>query len=641
MTTQEILTTCEVVLKEARAVVPHTRTFLEYCYYVAEAAKVLTPFQRSRIIDFDGFVTGLRKLYDDLDAVLAADPMVAYQPANSAALAFHSSPAYIRYFMAGNRTSKTQSGYAEHYFLTTGQHKWRKFMRPPVSTFVIGVNFSQYAGEVFEKKFLAGEVDNPLSPMFPVGGKWFYHYDERKHLLQLACPECAEAGKAGTCSHTKSTIRLYSDEGGWEVLQGAQFVMGHFDEHVDESFFNEARQRTKTVTGGCLIVTGSPLHGTESWEVRRLYNRWLGGLPGNLYDPENPNSGEFVTVHQIDQFAAGLVAHEKIRADMADMDDFSIDARIYGKPAPLADNPVFDRSKLKEIAAAVREPERFDLSTKVELERIKEGDKIELVANVTGALRVWKKPEPGEVYICAVDTASGLMRQEVTKHGIIRSKGDASCASLLKVFQSGTKVCLELVAQWHGWANPFVYAEEVMKLCVLYNSALCVIELTGGLGLSVMLKIKDEFAYWNIYRERTDINNINFQLDPRFGVDTNASTKPFMVSALQLLIREGRIIIPCGATIQELTAFEQEMTSAGGQALLHPRFRGAKGSADDRSMSLVIGAAVAVSYTQLLCQVQSSAEVKKADDMRNLDPFWRDIYKELKDRGRPQDEFDT
>ncbi len=624
MNTAEVLAEAEKIVALSGIQIPPCRTFLERAFYIGEAAKSLTPKQRQRLPNFQSWAESFRRIYDQFDRILEADPCIAYQPANRAAREFHASDAYVRFFMSGNRCSKSQSGYTEHYLITTGQHRWRKFPKPPHATFMIGVNFNQYATGVFERKFISGEPDNPLSPIFPEGGKWLYHYDSRKHIIQIACPECAEVGKAGSCPHQKSTIQLFSDEGGWEVLQGAQYVFGHYDEHVDEGFFNEGMQRTKTVQGGCLAVTGTPLAGTEAWEIRRLYKRFLNGKPANLYDPENPQGRLFCSVHQIDQFEAGLVAHADIRASMASMDQFSIDARIFGKPAPLADNPVFDLKALQIIAKSVRDPERGELTAAKELERISPKDEVKFELKQDAPLRIWKKPEPGAVYICAVDTASGLMKASDER------KGDASCASVLRVFSQGTKLYLELVAQWHGWINPFQYAEEVMKLCCFYNSALCVIELTGGLGLSVMLKIKDEFAYWNLYRERTDVSQLNFQLDPRFGVDTNASTKPFMVSSLQLLVRENRIIIPCGATIQELTAFEQENTNSAGQALLSPRFRGAKGSPDDRAMSLCIGTSVAISNPDLLMEVQKATEHQNVVNTENLDPFWQSVYGELK-----------
>lgn len=298
-----------------------------------------------------------RKLYDNFDRIVEADPMVLYQPANRAAQEFHSSDAFIRYFRAGNRTSKTQSGYAEHYFLTTNQNKWRYFPNAAHSTFIIGVNFSKYCPAVFEKKFLTGEQGNPLSPMFPKGGKWLHKYDERRHEIQIACSKCANAGKAATCPHQKSTIRLFSDTEGWEVLQGGAYMLGHFDEHIDEDFFNEAIQRLQTAgRQSCLLVTGTPLHGFEAWEHRRLTQLHNEGPPQNRVDPDNSESAPFVSLHEIDQFEAGLVPHERIKMSMTIMDEFEVESRVYGRPAPLAKNPVFDRRALADMRKETIDP---------------------------------------------------------------------------------------------------------------------------------------------------------------------------------------------------------------------------------------------------------------------------------------------
>jgi hypothetical protein len=609
----------------AKVDLSQARNFFELIVLCGEAARGLGPKAVDTLksqFDFLDWCVTIRKTYDKLDKELERDPMLAYRPANKVSLEFHSSMAFVRYFMSGNRTSKTQSGYAEHYFVVTGQHRWRNFPKPPSNTFIVGVDYKHYSKGVYEAKMVKGETDNPLSPMFPEGGKWLNHYSERDHIITIACPKCAEAGKAGSCPHPKSKIQLFSDEGSWEQLQGAQYRLGHFDEHIGEGFYDEARQRTKTVTGSCLIVTGTPLHGEEAWEIRRLYRRYLNGVPDNLYDPENPNSGLYVSVHNIDQFEAGLVPHEKIRADMADMDEFERDARVYGKPGPIADNPVFDRTQLAKLKKLCKKPARGILTTEVELNRLSPADKINYLESEIGELRVWEKPREGEVYVVGIDVAAGLRRPDKTK------PGDASCASVCKVVNMGTRVALEMVAQWHGWKDPLKYAEDVMKLCVWYNSALCVIELTGGLGRAVMLKMKDEFCYWNLYREKTSIEAAKFNLDPRFGVETSQQSKPFMVAALNNLVREGLIRIPCDATIAELTAFEQENEGSGGVALLSPRFRGAGGSADDRTMSLVICASVAVSYSQLLYQVQF--ETAKADQFKDLSPDWKNLYGELK-----------
>ena len=604
MTTQEALVRARVVLATAKvADPPPIRNFLDYGAVVIDAAKSLTFAQRHAFsFGFKDWAEKWREMYEDYDRLVLMDPMVLYEPANAASLAFHSSPAFIRYFRAGNRTSKTQSGYAEHYMVATGQHRWRKFGQPPNASFIVaGLPFSTYQAGVFEAKFVSGEQENPLSPMFPVGGKWFYHYDERQRILTVACPSCAEELKGAQCRHPKSTIRLFSCENGYEVLQGAAYTLGHFDEDTPEEFFNEGRQRVKTSRYGGLIMTGTPLHGDQAWEQKIVARIFKSGPPENLTDPEDQKSQPLVSLHQISMWDAGLVPHAQIKMEAALMDEFERRARIDGEPLPLAKNPVFDRRALQEIKAKyVRPPQRGMVrptDRSKPLLEIDEKSSFEFSTDLAGPLRVWKHPEPGEVYVACVDTAAGL------------ADGDASCCSVLRVYTDNLGVSLELVAQYHGWITPQDYADALLSLCYWYNAALMVIELTGGLGRAVMLRAREN-GYWNLYREKTDVASIEPQLQTRMGVETNVSTKPFMVAALQQFIKERRIAIPCDATIHELTAFEQHKVGAGGAVLANPKYAGSMGTHDDRVISLCIGAATVISYPQLLYAVQYASETK-------------------------------
>lgn len=638
MKTAEVLTTADRILALASVQAPAGKArFLEYAETVALVAAGLTVKQRDKIPEFKDWATSFRRLYDKWDVELQQDPMLSYEPAHATALAFHSSRARTRYNRSANRTSKTQTGYAEHYFIATGQHKWRNFPYPPAATCVVGVNFAQYAGGVFEAKLVNGEVDNPLSPMFPVGGKWFYHYDERKHVLQVACTDCAEAGKAGSCKHPKSTIRLLSDQGGWEVLQGAQYNMVHFDEHIAEEFYQEAQQRIGTVTNGCLIITGTPLFGNQAWEQRLLEPLFAAGPPKNLVDPSDPTSAPLVSIHTIDQFAAGLVPHTEIRAKMATMDEYEIESRIYGKAADVAKNPVFNRKKLAEMRKLAKPGTQLELLPAkgdeiFDWPSLKRGYKFSVIETPLSPLRVWAIPEKGGVYVAAVDPAAGL------------TDGDASVCSILKIGALGPgKIMAELVAQWHGKKNQLEMAEEVLKLAVWYNEALVAIELTGGYGRPVMLKLKDEYFYWNLYRDTTaDVAMAEPTLDSRFGVETNAMTKGPMVAVLQYMVQNDLIKIRDEATLQEMAAFEQEKTTSSGIALLNPRYRGTKGQPDDRVMSLVIGASVVQSYKPLHYMVLFGKDDKTPEpDERPEDvaKYWNQVYDDLAEESS-QDPFD-
>ena len=628
MTTTEAMDRAKTVLALASHLAPASpRNFLDYGADVLDAAKSLTFAQRENLdFDFKSWVVRWKWIYDRFDRLVEADPMLLYEPANHASLAFHSSPALIRYFKAGNRTSKTQSGYAEHWMVATGQHKWRKFGRPPNASFIVaGLPFSTYQSGVFEAKLITGEQENPLSPMFPVNGKWFNHYDERDRLLTIACPDCAEAGKGSGCQHAKSSIRLFSCENGYEVLQGQAYTLGHYDEDTPEEFFNEGRQRLKTSKYPSIIITGTPRHGDLVWEQSIVVKTWKEGGRANLVDPTDPNSAPLCSVHQISMWDAGIVAHKDIQAEMVLLDEFEKLSRIDGEAMPLTKNPVFDRMALHEMKTKyVRPPQRGEIRVQglvpgEKPEDITEKTPLEFVSDLNGNLRVWQKPDLNEVYVACVDTAAGLVNR------------DASCCTILRVYPDGLGVSLEMVAQYHGWITPSDYADKLVPLAYWYNSALMVIELTGGLGRAVMLRVREK-GYWNLYRERTDHAQIDMQLQGRMGVETSATSKPFMVAALQQFIKERRLQIPCEATLHELTAFEQLRVGAGGAVLTSPRYQGASGTRDDRVMSLAIGASTVISYPQLMYAVQYGAESRAKEKVsKEVSKDMNTVYETLKE----------
>ena len=198
--------------------------------------------------------------------------------------------------------------------------------------------------------------------------------------------------------------------------------------------------------------------------------------------------------------------------------------------------------------------------------------------------RIWEDPEPGAEYIAAVDSAKGLV------------SGNASCCSILKLTAKDMRLHIKLCAQYHGWINTFDYGDEVFKGAVYYNDALAVVELTGGYGEAVMLRLKKQLCYWNIFRGEARQSNFQLQLDQRMGIDTNVGTKPFMVAALQQFVKMDLIEVLDIDTIEEMANFEEQKEGMDGRALQNPRFGAAGCALDDRVMSLAIGVSTAVSY---------------------------------------------
>lgn len=602
ITNAEVLRRCRWILDNERkkdSSVPEfdSINFLEGANIVADILKSWAQAKRPKHYRWMAdFVPGLRTLRDDFETQVARDPACLYVPAHEVALAFHSSNAKVRANFSANRTSKTQSGVMEQYWVATGQHPYRPFNPPPTASFVIGVNFSKYAPAVFEKKFVSGEPGNPLSPLFPEGGKWFHHYNDRKHIITLCCPECAIADRASTCPHAKSTITLFSDMEGPDVLQGGQYNLGGFDEHIREDFFDEAMERLKTVPNSSLVITETPLLGKQAWEYRRLVQLYLKGPTVNRMPGTDV---PYVSIHTIDQYAAGLVDVSAIEASKLTMDPIAQEARIYGRFAPFAEHAVFDRYALHEMEDDIIEPKRYEIISE-------DWQKdFELHETPDGMLRIWEEPDDEKSYIMGCDVAAGLTGR------------DFSCASVISVPD------FRMVAQLHGWINPLDYAVKVAQLGAAYGMALAVVERTGGFGSASIMRMM-ELGYYNLFRDLTEPTQAEHSMDAVYGVDTNIRTKAHMVSALQQVIRERQIKVYCGETLEELMAYGQEYLPQ------NIRFGGAKGANDDRVMSIVVAVYVAVTYS--IFNFRSHQEtLKKA----RRPEFWRDVDKAIEEKNKP------
>lgn len=617
------LTTSEVI-RYARAVLeavgikddPMLRSnFLDFAEIVKASVGLLTPKQVEAFPRFREFSESFRRLRDNFADEVAADPMCRYKPAHQVALDFHKSLALYRYFFGGNRISKTVSGDAEDYWTVTGQHPFRPRSPSPAAVFIIGTNFTQYAANVFEKKFIQGEPGNPLSPVFPVGGRWLYSYDKQRHIIYLACRECAMAGKASSCPHPKSTITLFSDTAGAGVLAGGQYALGHFDEQVREEFFVEAKQRIKTVPNSGLIITETPLFGESWWTYTQLYTIGSGPPAQNVV----PGTTQpLISLHTIDQFSAGLVAPEKIAADMQTMSENQIEARIYGKH--VADNKmaVFDLAVLHEMRKELKEPTCGALTTTKKLadairDEAPRPDRrltLRFTPLETGNLYLYERPRASGVYIIGADVAQGL------------TKNDASAAHVLKVTMKGSEISFQQVAVYHGWVNSLTYAEELWKLGHWYNDAVLVVE-SNGPGDAVIQRLK-ELGCWFLFRDVADPASALYSIDARFGIDTNIRTKGLMISMLQAAIaswRLGRrrVVIPHKKTIVELETYIQEPTPQG----LNFRFHAAGASHDDLVMALALAVYVGTTYPVFdLARIQSE-NVHEGDLTPREQEVWR------------------
>lgn len=602
------------------------------------------------------FALGLRKLRDDFEVIVRADPMVLYKPAHKEAMAFHRSQALIRYFRAPNRSSKTQAGCADNYWVLTGQHPYRPRPPTPAAVALIAVNFSKQASSVYIPKYLEGEGGNPLSPIFPEGGAWFNRYDRKLHKMWLGCSECREKGKAAACprSHPKSTLSLFSDQEGPLVFAGGQYAQIQFDEQISEEFLAEAMKRLETVPHAGLMVTETPL--IKGFWTHRILTKAAGEhrtVPGTTQP--------WCTLHTLSQYDAGLTSKEMIDASKMAMSEQEAEARIYGRPSAYSKSGVFDKFQISEmIGNARRSVMRGDLfmsdlpwateelAAKFQLEMKKTGEFLERAdgsntakmlemcsakfqrptlgvrTNQDGNLRVWEEPVADCQYVIGADVAQGL------------TNGDASCAQVLKQERKGYGMKLTQVAVLHGWMNSLAYALDLFKLGLWYNCAWLVPERRGP-GDATIQRLK-ELGCWFLFRDTSDQANAVFAMDSRFGLDTNVKTKGMFVSILQQLIwdkmaRRRDLEIWDEETLEELGTFGQEETASGKSIT----FRGESGMPDDRVMALAIGAYAALTFPlysldterKLMRNAQRADTNLSEEDQRIWDELRREMRAEL------------
>lgn len=638
MENAELIRRCHEIVAEANlpATDLGTATALDFFDTTREVLKTWTKERRDSTPWLKDFVLSLRKLRDDFEEEVRRDPACLYQPQHHVAVEFHRSLAKVRYFYGGNRISKTIAGIIDSYWVLTRQHPYRPL--PPIGSSValIATDFKNYASKVFEPKIIRGEAGNPISPLFPEDGKYFNHYDDRKHILKVACSECVAKKRPKLCRHPKAQFSLFSNNEDVVVIAGAQYATVHFDEQVDERFFAESLERTKTIKNSGIVVTETPVFGKAWWTYEKLYK--IGTSPERNRIAGTNKS--FVSLHTIDQYAAGLVAHEDIEASKIGYTEAEIRARIYGEHVADNERQVFDGNELTKMRDVAKAPAQGYLTIRQELIGKKpeewalmdpKSTDVEFHSDGTSMLRVWHKPHEWEQYVIGVDVAKGL------------TKKDASCASVFRVRLEGSYFYYQMVAQLHGWLNPEAYAIELFKLGLWYNCAPTVIERNGP-GDSLIFQMVNTLHAWWLMRDVQNPALMRMGLNTLYGVDTNVNSKGMMISLLQQALRgnhaQGRTMdISCEYTLDELASYVQE-ASPSGQTYT---FKGLGTAHDDRVMSIAVAVYAVKTFPQAY-NVDLGAEHARlrsgAKQPEKLSQFWQDVHKELGISTRPPDPLD-
>ena len=189
-----------------------------------------------------------------------------------------------------------------------------------------------------------------------------------------------------------------------------------------------------------------------------------------------------------------------------------------------------------------------------ELEFDKKEPKL-LEDELTGCLKIWKKPEPKKSYVYFADVAEGV------------EGGDRCCVQVL------CRDTGEQVARWLGHTDPDSFAQICYDLGRYYNWAYGTPEAMGH-GLVTLMRLK-ELGYPYIYTRQVYDQTLNTYRQQE-GWLTTQRTRPIMLEALRSAFRDGEAIINCPDTLGEMQTF----------IMVNRKLRAQDGCHDDAVMAL-------------------------------------------------------
>lgn len=179
----------------------------------------------------------------------------------------------------------------------------------------------------------------------------------------------------------------------------------------------------------------------------------------------------------------------------------------------------------------------------------------DFIDNPRGSLTIWKRPEPGEVYVIGSDAAMGK-KEEIEDEGgsplddDIDDSGDRDyCAAV--VLDSK----LEQVAEYRSRiVDPYSFGDILASLGMFYNTAMIMPETTPGgnsAGFGVLYRLK-EMGYPNIGRWEW-IDKVETRPSNYYGFEINAKTKSHIIGMMQREIMRGAGMLFTRAPLKELS----------------------------------------------------------------------------------------
>ena len=163
----------------------------------------------------------------------------------------------------------------------------------------------------------------------------------------------------------------------------------------------------------------------------------------------------------------------------------------------------------------------------------------EVVENKTGYLTVYEHPSYEGSYTIGADVAEGLEYGDYSSAHVMRIDGDEP----------------HVVAEWHGHIEADLFAYELFKVGVYYNTALVFPEVNNH-GLTTVTELR-KLGYKRIWR-RMSLNKTTNKRGMEWGWKTTRVTKPLLVDTLHQFMRENVGFMPSATTLTELTQFVRD-----------------------------------------------------------------------------------
>ena len=224
--------------------------------------------------------------------------------------------------------------------------------------------------------------------------------------------------------------------------------------------------------------------------------------------------------------------------------------------------------------------------------------RVEFVERTGGAsLKVWEWPkrEGTAHYLIGADAASGI------------GGGDFSCGQVLD------RETFAQVAEFHARIEPYVFAEELYKLAIMYNHAFLAVE-NDAYGQATLTALVNVHQYGYLYRTIREEKGRRQRTD-KLGWTTSAQTKIQMIDTLYRFLEDDLVTINSPELIDELRSFkvldaEPSRSKQLGDSRAWKSYGAPRGSYDDRVMAMAIA-----------CQVHTHTPFARSSQSINV--TWR------------------